>query len=135
MPAPSSWGRNGYNEHWVNAKTDWMWRPLHEASVRMKHTVQRYPRCSHGSLEDRTLRQAGRELMLAQASDWPFIITNGTTEQYARRRFHDHVNRFHYLLHSLEQQQIDREKLEALEYMDAIFPELDYRLFAPVEAQ
>ena len=33
-----------------------------------------------GSLEDRALRQAGRELMLAQSSDWPFIITNGTTE-------------------------------------------------------
>jgi 1,4-alpha-glucan branching enzyme len=131
MPAPSSWGRNGYNEHWVNAKTDWMWRPLHEASVRMRQTVQRSPQWPDGSIEDRVLRQAGRELMLAQASDWPFIITNGTTEQYARRRFHDHVNRFHYLLHSLEHKQIDREKLEALEYMDAIFPELDYRLFAP----
>jgi len=27
MPAASSWGKNGYNEHWVNPKTDWMWRP------------------------------------------------------------------------------------------------------------
>ena len=62
----------------------------------------RTPAAPHGSLEDRALRQAGRELMLAQASDWPFIITNGTTEEYARRRFHDHLNRFHYLLHGLE---------------------------------
>ena len=76
------------------------------------------------------MRQAGRELMLAQSSDWPFIITNGTTEQYARRRFHDHVNRFHDLLDGLERQEIDPRKLEALEHMDAIFPELDYRLFA-----
>jgi 1,4-alpha-glucan branching enzyme len=127
MPAPSSWGRNGYGEHWVNPKTDWMWRPLHEAAVRMRQTVQRHP--SPGGLEDRVLRQAGRELMLAQSSDWPFIITNGTTEQYARRRFHDHVNRFHDLLHGLDQGQIDPSRLEALEYMDAIFPELDYRLF------
>ncbi len=81
-------------------------------------------------MQDRTLRQAGRELMLAQSSDWPFIITNGTTEEYARRRFQDHLNRFHYLLDDLDNQEVDVRSLEALEYMDAVFPELDYRLFA-----
>jgi 1,4-alpha-glucan branching enzyme len=131
MPAPSSWGKGGYNEHWVNAKTEWMWRPLHEAAVRMRLAVQTHRGLPPNSLEDRALRQAGRELMLAQSSDWPFIITNGTTEEYARRRFHDHVNRFHALLHGLECRQIDSDKLEALEVMDAIFPELDYQLFAP----
>ena len=85
MPAPSSWGRNGYNEHWVNAKTSWMWRPLHEAAARMRQAVLAHRDPPAGSLEDRTLRQAGRELMLAQASDWPFIITDGSTEEYARR--------------------------------------------------
>jgi 1,4-alpha-glucan branching enzyme len=129
-PASSSWGKRGYNEHWINEKTDWMWRPLHEAAARMRRAVLNNPGCIAGSLPDRVLRQAGRELMLAQASDWPFIITNATTEQYARRRFHDHLNRCHWLLDGLERQEIDPNKLEALEYMDAIFPELDYRLFA-----
>ncbi len=131
MPCPSSWGRNGYHDHWVNAKTDWMWRPLHEAAVRMTLAVQKSPPQIKGSLPDRTLRQAGRELLLAQASDWPFIITNGTTEEYARRRFQDHLNRFHDLLQDFDKQELDQAKLESLEYMDAIFPELDYRLFAP----
>jgi 1,4-alpha-glucan branching enzyme len=129
-PAPSSWGRNGYSEHWINPKTDWMWRSLHEAAARMKETVKKNLTWPEGSLEDRALRQAGRELMLAQSSDWPFIITNGTTEEYARRRFHDHIHRFHDLLQSLEQRRIDPNRLAALEYMDALFPELDYRLFA-----
>lgn len=131
MPNPSSWGKNGFNEHWINPKTDWMWRPLHEATVRMRQIVERYPDLPEYSLEDRALRQAGRELMLAQSSDWPFIITNGTTETYARRRYHDHMNRFHDLINRLSTQSIDQDRLEALEYMDAIFPELDYRLFAP----
>ena len=48
MPAPSSWGRNGYHEHWVNPKTDWMWRPLHEAAARMRQTVQRHTADAHG---------------------------------------------------------------------------------------
>jgi 1,4-alpha-glucan branching enzyme len=130
MPAPSSWGKKGFNEHWINQKTDWFWRPLHEAAQRMRQAVQQHPGCISGSLPDRALRQAGRELMLAQASDWPFIVTNGTTEEYARRRFNDHLNRCHYLLEGLEQKELDPNKLEALEYMDAIFPELDYRLFA-----
>lgn len=130
MPAPSTWGKKGYNEHWVNPRTEWVWRPLHEAAQRMRWSVQRHTGCIAGSLPDRALRQAGRELMLAQASDWPFIITNGTTEEYARRRLLDHLNRCHYLLDGLDRQEIDPTKLEALESMDAIFPELDYRLFA-----
>jgi 1,4-alpha-glucan branching enzyme len=130
MPAPSSWGSNGYAEHWINPKTDWMWQPLHEAAARMKQVVQRHFGHAAGSLPDRALRQAGRELMLAQSSDWPFIITNGTTEEYARRRFFDHLNRCHDLLQRLESDQLDADRLEALEYMDALFPELDYRLFA-----
>jgi 1,4-alpha-glucan branching enzyme len=134
MPAPSSWGKNGFSEQWVNPKTAWMWQPLHEAATRMRQAVLSRPEVAPGSLEARALRQAGRELMLAQASDWPFIITNGTAEEYARRRFHDHVNRFHYLLQGLDARQIDRDRLEALEDMDRVFPELDYRLFAPAGA-
>jgi 1,4-alpha-glucan branching enzyme len=130
MPAASSWGRNGYSEHWVNPKTAFLWRPLHEAAARMRQAVRDRPEPPAGGLEDRALRQAGRELMLAQASDWPFIISDGSTEEYARRRFHDHLNRFHDLLRGLESRQIDPARLEALEYMDALFPELDYRLFA-----
>lgn len=134
LPAASSWGKNGYSEHWINDKTEWMWRPLHEATARMRQAVESRPEVSADSLEDRALRQAGRELMLAQASDWPFIISNGTTEEYARRRFHDHLHRFHDLLNGLDNQHIETRRLEALEYMDALFPELDYRLFAPAGA-
>jgi 1,4-alpha-glucan branching enzyme len=130
MPAASSWGKNGYHEHWINPRTEWMWRPLHEAAQRLRHAIASRPEVTPDSLEDRVLRQAARELMLAQSSDWPFIITNGTTEEYARRRFHDHLHRMHDLLERLEQGRSDEGRLEALEYMDAIFPELDYRLFA-----
>jgi 1,4-alpha-glucan branching enzyme len=129
MPAASSWGRNGYSEHWVNPKTEWMWRPLHETAVRLRHAVRRRPDLPQGSLPDRALRQAARELMLAQSSDWPFIITNGTTEQYARRRFFDHLHRCHALLNDLDSD-LNVTRLEALEHMDAIFPELNYHLFA-----
>ncbi|MFC1641774.1 glycoside hydrolase family 57 protein [Myxococcota bacterium] len=122
-PAPTSWGHRGYSEHWVNPKTQWVWRPLHEAGLRWRAIL------AHRGLrppgEARALRQAGRELLLAQSSDWPFAITNGTTEQYATRRFWDHLSRCHELLSDLEGGTVNEEKLGALEHMDAIFPELD----------
>ena len=32
--------------------------------------------------------------MLAQSSDWPFIMTTGSTVPYATRRFNEHIIRF-----------------------------------------
>ncbi len=130
MPSPSSWGKNGYSEHWMNAKTAWLWGPILEASARMSRAVARAGELAPGSLEGRIMCQAARELMLAQGSDWPFAITNGTTEEYAKRRFLDHLARFHALLDDCEQGHIDLEKLGALEIMDAILPRVDYRLYA-----
>jgi 1,4-alpha-glucan branching enzyme len=71
-----------------------------------------------------------RELLLAQSSDWPFIINDGTATEYAARRVKDHVARFHFLANAIEQDAIDQEKLAALEYMDNPFPNVDYGLFA-----
>lgn len=39
------------------------------------------------------LNQCARELLLAQSSDWNFIITNGTMVDYAKRRTKDHVRK------------------------------------------
>ncbi len=130
-PSASSWGHKGYNVYWVNQETEWIWPPLHEAAARLRQTVERYPQQEVQDVEDRVLRQAGRELMLAQSSDWPFMITKGQADEYARRRIGDHLNRLHDLLDGLDRKQIDRQRLAAFERMDAVFPELDYRLFAP----
>ncbi len=129
-PTPSSWGKNGYSEHWMNPKTQWLWQPIHEASARMARTVAAVEALALGPLEDRALRQAARELMLLQGSDWPFAITNGTTEEYAKRRFSDHLARFHELLDDFDRRRIDAEKLGALELMDSILPAVDYRLYS-----
>jgi len=36
------------------------------------------------------LAQAARELLLAQSSDWQFIISTGEATDYAEHRFHSH---------------------------------------------
>jgi len=129
VPNTSTWGYKGYFDTWLNGKTDWIYPMLYECASRMHRLVERY---SHGRVPPlirRALNQCVRELLLSQASDWPFIIHNGTAEAYAVRRIKDHIARFTYLADSVERNKIDREYLSAIEEMDNIFPRIDYRVF------
>jgi 1,4-alpha-glucan branching enzyme len=46
----------------------------------------------------RAVTQATRELLLAQSSDWPFLIRMGTAREYAMGRFDGHLAAFHRLM-------------------------------------
>ena len=81
-------------------------------------------------MERRALQQAGRELLLAQASDWPFILRTGTSPEYARRRVKEHLLNFLALHEQLTTTRVDEAWLAALEARDNLFPELDYRYWA-----
>ena len=80
-------------------------------------------------LRRRALNQAARELMLAQSSDWPFIMKTGTTVPYAVKRVCDHVHRFNVLHDGLWKGELDETWLADVEAKDNLFPEIDYRLY------
>jgi 1,4-alpha-glucan branching enzyme len=71
-----------------------------------------------------------REVLLAQASDWPFIMTTGTTIEYAKNRVKCHINRFLDLEKMLEKQEINDERLSFYEWIDNIFRNTDYTIFS-----
>lgn len=75
------------------------------------------------------LNQCVRELLLAQSSDWNFIITNGTMVDYAKRRTKDHIGRFNRLYEELKSNKIDEEFLQDISEKDDIFPDIDYRIY------
>jgi 1,4-alpha-glucan branching enzyme len=81
-------------------------------------------------LERRALNQAARELLLAQSSDWAFIITNATVTPYAIKRFRTHVQRFNRLARQLRAGHVDSEMLAEFEAADNLFAEIDYRAYA-----
>jgi 1,4-alpha-glucan branching enzyme len=128
-PASSTWGHKGYFEGWLNGKTDWIYPQLYECTRQMEALANRYNTSSIPALTARALRQCVRELLLAQSSDWPFIINNGTSTEYAVRRVKDHVARFAYLAETIESNTINPENLSALETMDKLFPAVDYHLY------
>jgi 1,4-alpha-glucan branching enzyme len=129
IPCTSTWGHKGYFEVWLNEKTDWIYPQLYECDRRMEILTGRYNKGKVPALTRRALNQCLRELLLLQSSDWPFIINNGTSSEYAVRRVKDHVARFHYLSDSIENNSVNNEYLSALEQMDNIFPDIDYKLF------
>ncbi|MGH7681042.1 MAG: 1,4-alpha-glucan branching protein domain-containing protein [Candidatus Eiseniibacteriota bacterium] len=124
----ASWGEGGYCGVWLDPSNDWIYRHLLRAAERMKDLVRRGNRS--GALGARALRQAGRELLLAQASDWAFIMKTGTLVPYACRRTEEHLARFASLAAALEQDAIDGPELAAMEARYGIFPDLEPGLFA-----
>lgn len=123
-PSASTWGEGGHLAMWLNEKTAELYPPLRSAQRRMEILAGR-ARESRPAKWQRTLAQAGRELLLAQSSDWPFIISSGTSAQYARARFKTHIDRFNALAEMLERNQIDFHELTQIEQADNLFPKLD----------
>ncbi len=123
QPSPSSWGEEGYWAIWLNEKNQWVLPHLRAAGERMTGLAQRFARPT--PIEARALRQAARELLLAQASDWPFILHTGAGPDYARRRLTEHLTRFALLRDQLLGGAVDEPQLGRLESQDNLFPELD----------
>ena len=69
----------------------------------------------------RALNQAARELLLAESSDWPFIMKAGTMVAYAQKRLKAHLNRFYKLCSDIEKDCIDENWLKEIEDRDNMF--------------
>ena len=127
-PCRSSWGANGYSEVWLNQTNDYAHRHLHKAGDRMCELAWLYPN-EGDTLRRQALNQCARELLLAQSSDWLFIITNGTMVDYAHKAIKDHIGRFTKLYYQIKNDKIDAKYLLDVFDKDDIFPEIDYMIY------
>jgi len=127
-PSYSSWGDKGYAEFWLNETNDWIYPHLHVAAERMVELANCFSANGNG-VQDRALKQCARELLLAQSSDWAFIMKTGTMVEYAVKRTKSHLMRFNKLYDEIKASSIDEDWLSKCEYLDNIFPEIDYRVY------
>ena len=127
----SSWGEGGGHWTWMNPETEWIWPLVHHAERRMEQLVAHLPEAT-GEIAE-VMAQAARELVLLEASDWPFLISTGQAKEYAIGRFQQHLARFNALTSMAERgtelKPSDREFLKAAEEMDDPFPTIDYHAF------
>jgi 1,4-alpha-glucan branching enzyme len=127
-PCPSSWGQAGYWRVWLNEKNEWIMPHLLVAGERMSELARRF--AGADGLAGRALRQAGRELLLAQASDWPFILETGACPEYARERVTGHLRQFGGLYEQLVAGRVDPAGLARLEEQNNLFPQLETNYWA-----
>lgn len=128
-PSYSSWGYKGYNEYWLNEKNDWIYRHLHKAAERMVELANAYPQTNGDVTLTRCLNQAARELLLAQSSDWAFIMKTGTMVEYAVKRTKEHLFNFNKLYGGVRSNAIDTQWLSDIENKNNLFPDIDYHVY------
>lgn len=131
--AAGSWGANGDFSKWLNPETLWTWRQLWRAEERF---WQAAGPAYHRAESHEILAQAARELLLAQSSDWQFIISSETAGDYASKRFADHLSNLDRLVTILETGQVapeDRQAAAELRLLNDVFPEIMPALAAALE--
>ncbi len=111
---------------WLSDSTAWTWERLWPLEETFWDTA---PSALASPAARPVLAQAARELLLAQASDWQFVISTGAAADYAERRFTEHCDDARTLLAALapgaeEWLPQAQARAEALARRDDIFPDV-----------
>jgi 1,4-alpha-glucan branching enzyme len=123
-----SWGVGGGHGVWNNEVNQRLWPKIHEAEAAL------LARASQGAGEPARqvlLDQAARELLLMEASDWPFLITSRQAPEFAVERFEQHRNRFQELIEASDAEAADPALARSIELADSVFPEIDHHWVNP----
>lgn len=86
-----SWGEGGYHWIWLNEWTSGVWERIYRCEREMTELADTYADAPEAAP---LLKQAARELMLLQSSDWPFCISTWASRDYAEQRVRYHFDRF-----------------------------------------
>jgi 1,4-alpha-glucan branching enzyme len=131
-----SWGEGGYHYIWLNEDNSWTWRDLYPVERKLRQMARDYDR---GPAEE-IVKQAAREMLLAEASDWQFLISTKAARDYSEIRFKDHIDRFNRLatiadrVHSGATMTAEEEEfLRDCQLKDAPFQDLELSLWRTSE--
>ena len=115
IPAECSWGREGYFKSWTSPECSWIYPELANLDIRYKNLIT--------SENSEASFQAMKELLLASASDWTFLIANDTSRDYGKLRLTDHINTAKKLIDDIESGNVDNKFLSE---RHALYPVFDY---------
>jgi 1,4-alpha-glucan branching enzyme len=119
-----SWGANGDSSMWLSERTAWTWERLWPLEQAFWDAA---PNAISSPAARPVLAQAARELLLAQSSDWQFIISTGAAADYAERRFQEHAHDAEQLIAALDPSRESelpaaQRRAEELGQRDRLFP-------------
>ncbi len=114
-PASSSWGDKGYYDVWLNGSNSWIYNHLHHEEKRVADLL------NDKTKDKKIIEQMIAELLLAQSSDWAFLMTAKDNKQYATKRQKEHIYNFNRLDKMLENGAKDSEFLNKLKAKNSVF--------------
>lgn len=126
-PALSSWGWKGYSEVWLEGSNDWTYRHVHKMVERMVEYAGGFKNAK--GLLRRALNQMAKELLLAQSSDWAFIMKTGSHVPYAVERLREHAEHFTEIYEEIKEDSLDEAYIKECEDKYNIFPDIDYSVY------
>ncbi len=136
-PVSSSWGEGGYFETWLSEENAWIYPHLHRRAEQLARLLKVLKE-THESLPEpmadhriRCVKQMTRELMLAQSSDWAFLMRNNAARPYAKKRTEDHFQNFDDIW-QLFSGKPGSERLAEIEKQNPIFENLNWDAYLPV---
>ncbi len=127
-PYPCSAGGHGYGEDLLDDKNKWMFRYIRKATERMIDLTERFP--AESGLKERLLNLAAKEVLLAQSSDWPLMLTKNQLPEYAEKMFTKNIISFTNVFSALASNTVSTEWLTKLEKEHALFPWINYKIFS-----
>jgi 1,4-alpha-glucan branching enzyme len=132
-----SWGKNGDHTVWMNDQVKWMWEAEYRAEGEFLKQLHALPWRQNADVSD-LLTKAARQLLLLQASDWPFVVESGGAVDYGTFRFSGHATRFGRLCDLAEQAaggapigRLEQAQIEEADAHDDIFQHIDLTWWLP----
>jgi len=94
-----SWGQGGFHWIWFNDQNIWTWEKIYPAEDRMVKLAQDFVRMdkagdARAGRAREAVKQAARELLLLESSDWQFLISTFAARDYAELRVDRHAGDF-----------------------------------------
>jgi len=134
-----SWGQGGFHWIWLNEWTTWIWKHIYAAEAALPLLAQQALDSGDDKLAE-IVTQAARELLLLEASDWPFLISTWSARDYAERRAAFHHEAFSRLAEMARRriagEQISQDNQQFLsdcQRRDSLFPDLDLTWWARLD--
>jgi len=135
-PISSSWGEGGYFETWTSEENNWVYSEIQSRSEQLARFVKIFYE-NKGDYTDeaiahrqRCIQLMTRELLLAQSSDWGFLLKNEPSREYAEKRTREHLDNFDKVW-AVTPKSSGVDVLNEIEDKNPIFPDLPWNLFEP----
>ncbi len=94
----ASWGAGGGHDVWMNPALEWTWDAEYRAEDRFLGLLWDWRQSGDQERGRDLVTKAARELLLLQASDWPFVVSTKGAVDYGYQRFCGHLTRFDQLV-------------------------------------